>query len=154
MVDITFKINDVEVRKKLKKLNRKSGSLKEPLTEVGDDLLQFYGKDVFEFKGKKLGETWKSLSPATLKLRRERRLHYANAPAATNKILIWTGNLRDGFIKKVTRTTLTIKNTVSYFKFHQLGTRKAGRRRMLGINKEVITRVVKKLDKYYNDLIK
>ena len=58
-----------------------------------------------------------------------RRGHYRNTPIATNKILIWTGALKNGFKKKVERMRLTISNNVKYFKYNQKT------RAMLGINR-------------------
>lgn len=152
MPQISIKLDDRQVIKQINHLSTGLKGYKKPLDEAGDDLLRYYGEDVFKSQGKALGGKWKPLSAATLKLRKERRMHYANQPRTTGKILIWTGKLQDSFRKKARRTKLVIDNTANYFKFHQK--KGKGQRSMLAINKTVINIVLKRVDAYIKDLIK
>lgn len=81
-------------------------------------------------------------------MRDKRYGHYKKTPRVTNKILVWTGNLQDGFRKKVTNTRLVVNNIVKYFKYNQ------GTRKMLAINKKVITITVKNINNYLKTLVK
>jgi hypothetical protein len=146
-LSLTFKIDDQAVKKRLAKIATGVADLSEPFTNMGEELGDFYGNEVFESQGKALGENWKPLSPATLKLRRERRLHYAKAPIATDKILIWTGALKKGLKKTAERMRLTIENTVEYFKYNQ------PKRRMLAINSKVMEIALKHIRQHLHNLI-
>lgn len=148
-MEISIKLDDRAVTKKIQSLQDGVKSYKKPLESVGTTLIDFYGGEVFETQGKALGESWKELSAGTLMARANRTGYYAQKPKVTGKILIWTGRLQAGFKKQVENTRLTISNTVSYFKHHQLGQRK-----MLGITKDVITDVVNELNDYIKQLIK
>lgn len=148
MPEISIKFDDLEVQKTLQSLGDAFKNTKKPLTEAGNDLLDFYGKKVFKTQGGASGAKWKPLSATTLKMRAERTGHYAKTPKARGKILIWTGALQKGFVKKVSRTKLIIKNNVKYFKFHQRATGRPPQRKMLTINREVITIVIKIFNKH------
>ena len=80
--------------------------------------------------------------------RRNRSGHYAKPPVTTGKILLWTGELKKGFTRKVERLRLTITNKVDYFKYNQ------GKRPMLGINNKVIEITMKHVGKYLDKLTK
>lgn len=145
---LTITVDDRQVKKTLTSLNKQLGNMQKPLDDAGSDLLQYYGEEVFDTEGSALGVKWKPLSAATLKARRERRGYYAQTPVATNKILTWTARLRKGFKKKATRDRLVVSNSVDYFKYHQLGGR-----RMLGVNKNVVVIVLKRLQDAINKSI-
>lgn len=154
MTELKISLDDTEIRKKLDQLAGDLKSYKKPFTEAGDELLGFYGGEVFSTQGRASGEPWRALSPATLKLRAERRGHYANPPITTNKILIWTGALQKGFEKTVSATRLVVKNTVDYFKYHQQASGRPPQRKMLHINSKVIEIVVKAVNNYIVKSIK
>lgn len=146
-ITLNIKFDGTAITKRLNTISKGMKDFKEPLEDTGKDLVEFFGNKVFQTQGKALGENWKPLSAATLKMRAERRGHYANNPIEINKILIWTGALKGGIKKTVDKVKLTIENTVDYFKFNQ------PKRKMLGINREVIDIVIKNFEKYLNKLV-
>jgi len=141
-------VDDKKVVKKFNTMAKGVKSFKVPLTNVGNDLIEFYGKKVFDTQGRAIGSPWRGLSASTIEARLDRRGHYSKSPIITNKILIWTGTLKKGFRKTVSKFKLTIKNNVKYFKYNQK------KRPMLGINKEVINIVMEGFEKYIKKLIK
>lgn len=152
MITISFKVDDKELRKKLTELDRANRDLKPVFDEIGQDLEDFYGVKVFQTQGAALGKRWKPLAPPTVAMRAARAGYYSRTPVETNKILTWTGNLRNSFKRTVEKTRLIIENTATYFKFHQLPGPK--QRKVLGINAEVITIVLDKFQTYFNDSFK
>lgn len=147
-LDIKVTIDSKKLDKRLRKITRGFKDLKEPLDDTGKDLLKFYEKDVFDSQGAKMGGKWKPLAIKTLKQRADKHGHYAKSPQVKNKMLIWTGKMKRGFKKIVTRSKLTIKNTVSYFKYNQKT------RPMLGINRNVKNIVRKNFKKWINKLLR
>ena len=147
-MQISISFDGREIDKKLNTLIKGVKDFKEPLESTGVELMKFYGEKVFASQGAEMGGKWKPLAPATLRMRARRQGHYAKPPIATGKILIWTGALKKGFKKTVTRTKLTIENTVKYFKFNQPN------RPMLGINAKVIEIVLKNFRNYLEKLTK
>jgi len=146
---LTITVRDQAVQRRLQTLQAGLVSYREPLTKSGTDLIDFYGKKVFETQGRAMeGRRWKPHAIATLKLRADRRGHYAKPPVSTNKILIWTGKLMRGFRKRVTRKRLTIDNPVPYFKHLQ------GERPMLGINDEVKDKVADRFIDYIKKILR
>lgn len=151
MTELCITLDDTAVVKKLNQMASDIKDFKDPFTDAGDQLLSFYGNDVFKTQGQAVGEPWRALSAATLKMRENREGYYRNPPITTNKILIWTGRLQKGFRKTVERTRLVIDNTVEYFKYHQLATGRPPQRKMLHINSKVIKIVT---DSIYDYLVK
>ena len=147
-MQLTIKIDDKKLMARLDKMTNGLKDLKEPLEEIGDELLEFYSQENFERQGAALGSKWTPLSVYTLQGRARRTGHYKNQPKAVNKMLIWTGKLQSGFQKIVTKSKLTIKNTVDYFKHNQ------EKRPMLGINNTVKGIVKGGLGNYISKLIK
>ena len=139
---VKFKFDDKEVTKMFNEITTELKLFKEPLTDSGDDLIEFFGEKNFDTQGAALGAPWKALSSSTLLARERRSGHYAKSPVATGKILLWTGSLSKGFQKKVTAFVLKIRNNVDYFKYNQ------PKRKMLDINKTVITIVLDAINKY------
>lgn len=154
MGEISIKFDDVEFKTKLKALSVGVKNYKKPLKLISKDLLKIYSKDVFKTKGKAIGEKWAPLSAATLKMRKARTGHYKKRPTAGKSTLIWTGKLKSGFESSVGKTRLVIKNTVDYFKTHQLGRGKIPKRRMLAINKNITKIVIKRVNQYIITLMK
>lgn len=148
MTELRITLDDTEVRKKLNQMAGDLNDFKESFRQAGDELLDYFGKMVFESQGKESGEPWRALSATTLKMRDSRSGYYANPPITTNKILIWTGRLKKGFFKTVERTRLTIGNTVDYFKYHQRAIGWPPQRKMLTINSKVIEIVVNAINEY------
>lgn len=148
MVTISFKLDDRDLRKKIQALEKLDRTgIKKALDDTGDDLVKYFGDDVFRKQGVG-GERWKALAPSTLMARAHGWGYYAQTPIARGKILIWTGRLKSGFQKVVKTSSLIIKNTVDYFKYHQLG-----KRRILIIDTKVIQTTVKNFEKYIKKAI-
>ena len=122
-------------------------SFQTPFTKAGDDLLGFFGGKVFDSQGSEMGMRWKPLAPSTLAARAKMSGYYANPPVERNKILVWTGRLRKGFRKAVSRTRLVIDNPDKKFAWNQSS------RPMMGINKRVITIVIDKMEQYIRSLV-
>jgi len=138
MTTFSITLDETEVTKKIDGLTRGIKDFRKPLEAAGDDLLDIYGNRVFQEQGKPSGEPWRKLSAGTLMARQKRTGYYKQTPIAIGKILIWTGRLMKGFRKKVTKTSLTIDNTVDYFKYHQQSKGKPPQRRMLFINTSIL----------------
>lgn len=147
-MEIKISFDDKQFKRKIEKLDRNVKNFREPLENTGEELIDYYGRKVFNSQGSELGKKWQPLSTSTLLARQMRRGHYAKSARRTNKILIWTGNLQDGFKKKATSTRLVISNAVDYFKYNQPS------RPMLGITKNVIKTVEKNIKKYLDNSIR
>lgn len=146
-MEINISLEDRKVRKKLNTISGGLRSYKKPFELVGDDIVDYTTNKVFKSQGKALGEPWKKLSAATLKMRRNRTGYYKKTPVATGKILIWTGRLVNSFRKRASRMRLVVDNTAEHFKYHQ-----PTQRKMLGINKEIIEIVVKRINEHIRNL--
>lgn len=131
-----------DVTRKFNKIADKLGDLKEPFNTIGDDIIEYVGEKNFDAEGSKLGSRWSPLAASTLQSRARGYGHYAQSPKATNKILIWTGKLQEGFTKSVTAIQLKIENTVGYFKYA------AQKRPMLGINSDILKIIEDNVNKF------
>lgn len=129
-------------------------SYKKPLEDAGEEMLEVYSQKVFKTRGRAVGDSWKPLSAATLKLRSERRGYYSQPPKKQGQPLVWTGRLQEGFRKTVSKTRLVIDNTVDYFKFHQRSRGKPPQRKMLGLTKDIILIVMENIQKHVNKAIR
>lgn len=147
-----FKVDDTQVRKKLDSIARGIKDFSKPLNEAADVMLEIYGNKVFNDQGS-LGEKWKPLSAATLLARKKRTGHYKKAPKTTDKTLIWTGAMQSSFFKTVNNVKLVISNNTDYFKYHQSRGGRTPQRRMLYLNKDIITLVFDKVAKHTKQLI-
>jgi len=154
MSEITIKLDDTEVKKKIFALEQGIKDFQKPLSEIGDELLEFYGNTVIESQGVEIGDPYRKMTAGTIRARLNRWGYYAQMPIRTDKILIWTGRLQKGFFKEVSKLTLKIGNKVPYFKYHQVSTGRPPQRKMLGITSKVIEKVVSKLNDYANNLLK
>lgn len=147
-MEITITADTTKVTKKLSGMAKGLSDFSKPLDLVGGDLLNFFGNEVFETQGAALGEVWKALAASTLVLRAARSGYYKNTPIVTDKILIWTGNLKGGFKKEVKPLQLRIYNDDEKFKYHQ-----KTQRRMLGVNAKVVTIVIDRINQYAEQII-
>lgn len=143
--ELSFKLDDTEFSKTLNHMIDAAKDYSNPLTEAGDEMLNIYGKKVFNDQAANQ-DPWRELSPATLMMREKRQGYYEQSPRITGKILIWTGTLMDGFVKTVEKAKLTIENGVHYFKYHQRSQRK-----MLYLNAPIITLVLDKIKQHTNN---
>jgi phage gpG-like protein len=78
-----------------------------------------------QFKAQGTPQRWKPLSK---KYAAWKRAHYGNLPK-----LVITGAMRDAFTWQTTPRTLRIENNVSYWTYHQTGTRKMPARPPLNV---------------------
>ena len=120
-----------EVMRKLDALGAKLNDFKKPLTEIGHQLTDYYSGPAFDSEGSVFSTPWAQLSPATQAYKSMHFAAYASLP------LVATGKMRSSFRSQATAMSLTIDNTAPYFQYHQLGTSKLPRRRMLGPDREV-----------------
>ena len=95
--------------------------------------------DVFNTEGSSIGHKWARLTPsyATWKSKR-----YPG-----KKILETTGKMRKNFKTKVSSTRAVLSNPTSYFKYHQLGTRKMKQRLVLTIDSKREREIMKIFEK-------
>lgn len=148
MASLKITIDSKTIDKRINKILSGIKNFKEPLNDASNELIKFIGKTNFEAEGKSLlGKTWKPLTVATLKMRKERRGHYARNPITTNRILTWTGALMKGFNKKVASMSATITNSVKYAK-HVSVTRP-----IMAINNKTLGVVIKPIQTYIHNLI-
>lgn len=153
-MNLTFSFDTTQVEKKFKEISRAASDMRKPFTKAGDDLISYYGKEVFDSNGAELGERWRNLAAATLMMRANRERYYANTPITTNRTLIWTGRLQKGFKKQATSEKLRIFNDVEYFKYHQQGSgRKPPQRRMLGLTSKVVTKVIDRVFEHVDNAV-
>ena len=145
---ITISLNSTKIQLKLDQLIQGVKDFSVPFDKAGTDLVEFFGGPVFESQGEQSGVAWRELSLATLYMRENRQGYYKNPPIETDMILVWTGRLKGGFFKEVEPMQLVIGNDVEYFKYHQMSDRK-----MLTINKFVVTDVTAQIKEYLNSLI-
>jgi len=80
------------------------------LTAVSSNLMRDF-KGTFKTNGASIGENWQGLSP---KYAERKRRKFGNSPT-----LVATGIMSKAFTSKVEPLQLQIRNTASYFKFHQ-----------------------------------
>ncbi len=150
---LTISIDQTKVQKKLNSVLDGLKDFTPIFEESGDDLLQYYGKTVFDSQGTESGVAWRSLSPATLYMRAHRYGYYKQPYLMMGQKLVWTGRLKKGFIKTIEATKLIISNPVDYFKYHQLGSSRTPKRKMLAVNKTVITMVMARFSEYLKKII-
>ncbi len=127
---------------KLENLVQTTKQMSEPLEKSGSDLLILFSEKVFETQGRAIDENWKKLAATTLRARAMGWGYYGNTPIETGKKLVWTGRLKSGFKKTVTKTRLEISNKVKYFKYNQKT------RPMLKISQEVVNIVTRNFENF------
>lgn len=150
---VNMVLDDRDVRLKLDKLVKAVGDTQPVMNEIGDELMKYYGDEVFRQQGTTVNNNWKALAMTTQLSRSQRRGYYKNAPIATDKILVWTGRLQRGMAKTVEKAKLTIYNNVPYFKYHQTG-QGVPKRQMLEITQKTVDTVTNTFIKYFNKAIR
>lgn len=110
-----------------------SGNFSKPLKEIGDELVSYYGGQVFASQGGVYGTPWAQLSPSTQAYKAKHYVAYAAIP------LIATGKMRNSFRSTPSARQLVIDNTAPYFDYHQSNAPRTRlpRRQMLGVNDDV-----------------
>lgn len=150
---IEFTLDSTKVTKNLSGMVKGLSDYSKPLQAAGKDLLLLFGTEVFETQGKAIGENWRRLAASTLAMRAARRGYYAQAPVATDKILVWTGRLRSGFRQEVKQDTLRIFNIDPKFPYHQTPSGRPAQRKMLALTSRVVTIAVDRINEYIEKII-
>ena len=137
-----FHLNfDIEGDKAISRRLRIAGAgfkdFRKPFNKTGKYLRDFIKGDVFETRGRTIGETWK---PLNKKYASWKSQHYPG-----KGILEATGKMKSGFKYKAGRQEVVIGNIVDYFRYHQSNKSrsKLPRRVMLKLNEDNKQRIVK-----------
>lgn len=134
---LTIKVSgDETVRRKLAILGNEVNKLPNAMKEIGRQAAEYYGSVGFSDKGRPWGEPWQDLSTQYKKWKEK---HFAGRPT-----LVRTGDMQAGFFAKASDDSVTISNSVSYYKYHQSSAaRKSNlpRRQMAGINGKIVSMV-------------
>lgn len=146
-MQFTVKIDDDRVRRKLGQISSGVRDFSKPLNQASDKLLIFFGEDVFETQGRAISQSWRALAESTLRARSRRTGYYAQPPIETNKKLVWTGRLKQGFQKQVEKFRSTISNNVKYFRYNQ------DTRPMLAVTDKVTAIVRKAFNTFFRNLL-
>lgn len=131
-MDIRITVDDNKVQWVVESLNNGFTDFRPLLKDISKVQLES-AQESFKTRGKNLGKTWDRLKLPTIK----------------QKIRIWknidilqrSGTMRKSFrVSKMTKNELEIENSIHYFKYHQLWTRKIPQRQMLGHSPALIKR--------------
>ena len=110
--NLSFSIEgEKQISRRLKIAVKGMKDFKKPLDKTGKYLRDFIKGDVFETRGRVIGETWK---PLNKKYAIWKSQHYPG-----KGILEATGNMKSGFKYEANRQSVVVGNIVDYFKFHQ-----------------------------------
>lgn len=127
---ITIKCDTAKVMAVMRALDAGFRDFRPLLKEIGKIQL-VSADDSFKTRGANLGKPWANLKMDTVK--QKMRI------GRNVDILQRTGRMRRGFaITKLTNNELNVENSVLYFRYHQLGTRKMPQRQMLGHSPELV----------------
>lgn len=119
MSDQVFKINDAELRLKLRNLVQRIGP--EPMLTVAGEVMVGSVMETFRDEGSPAG-SWPPLSQGTLQARYGRMRPSTRARlVAGHKLLIQSGRLRRSINYEVDGHTVRIGTDVIYGRIHQLG---------------------------------
>lgn len=151
-MQINFKLDDRAVKAKLNTIEKALYNPKKPLKDTETELMEYFGETVFNRQGDP--KPWKPLAPSTMLARSKGWGYYANSPQQRGKTLVWTGNLRKSFKSKLGRLKLTIGNTASYFRKHQLGEDGTPKRQILSASKPVENIVLKNFERFFNKIMR
>lgn len=149
---INLTLNDKAVKQKLSLIERGLSSPKEPLKNTETELMEYFSETVFNRQGS--SKPWKPLAPSTMLARGKGWGYYKNKPEQRGKTLVWTGKLRKSFKSTLGRFKLTISNTASYFRKHQLGEDGTPKRLILNTDKPVEDIVLKNFERFFNKIMK
>lgn len=147
MIEIIFDASKLKVT--MSKMAEKVKDYSQPFEKAGNDLIDYFGKDVFDSQGEQsTGLGWRRLAESTLYMRANHYGYYANRAEREDHILVWTGRLRRGFVKRVDQTHLVIGNNVEYFPYHQLGGGRLPQRKMLTLNRAVVATIKTRIEEH------
>ena len=135
---ISFNIEgEKALSRRLRIVTKGMKDFKKPFDKTGKYLRDFIKDDVFETRGRVVGETWK---PLNKKYAIWKSQHYPG-----KGILEATGNMKSGFKYKSSKQDVVVGNIVDYFRYHQSNKprSKMPRRVMLKLNETNKQRIVK-----------
>lgn len=131
-MDIRIKVDSSKIDGVVASLNKGFDDFRPLLKDISKVQLDS-ADEAFKTRGKNIGQPWERLKVATIrqKLRIGKNID----------ILQRSGTMRKSFrVSKITKNELEIENTIKYFKYHQLGTKKMPQRQMLGHSPALIKR--------------
>ena len=138
---------DKQLSRRLRTLEKWPKDLTGPFRTASTNLKKIFEAEVFDTRGRVIGEQWKRLSPATVA--RKARSGYPSDP------LIATGAMKGSFRTIVTSDSAVIGNTAEYFKYHQSNKPRAKlpRRVMMKIGNNQKTMVVRVFQEHLRKFI-
>lgn len=101
--------------------------------------------EIFEKGGQNVKKSpkWKPLAPSTKNARQKRWGYYKKTPIATNKPLIWTGNLMNSRKKIATKDFGQLSFTAPYAQYHQQGGGNLPQRAIIDFDNNLNTEIVR-----------
>lgn len=131
-MDIKVIIDDKRMQSVLASLDHGFSDFRPLLNDFSEVQLKS-ADEAFKTRGGNIGQPWKTLKMQTIKQKIK--------IGKNIDILQRSGKMRKSFrVSKLNKNELEIENTVSYFKYHQTGTRKMPQRQMLGHSPALIKR--------------
>jgi phage virion morphogenesis protein len=119
MADVVFKVNDAQLKLKLKNLLRRIGP--EPLLRVAANVMRGSTEETFRDEGSPAG-SWPPLAMGTLQRRYGKMRPSVRARlVAGHKLLMGRGNLKNSINYEISGHTLRIGTGIIYGRIHQLG---------------------------------
>ena len=134
---VTVRVRGVtELDRKLKTLGDSLYKFQPAMKQIGTRVGSFYANEVFASQGGALGKRWQALAVSTVK--DKIRDGYRSE---VNRPLERTGIMRRSFKATTTQNSVTIENTIPYFKYHQSSEprSKIPYRPMMAINDNVMS---------------
>lgn len=136
--NLSFDIEgDKQISRRLRIVAKGMKDFKKPFNKTGKYLKDFIKGNVFETRGRIIGESWK---PLNKKYAIWKSKHYPG-----KGILEATGNMRKGFVYKAGKQEVVVGNIVDYFRYHQSNKprSKMPRRIAMKLNEDNKQRIVK-----------
>jgi phage virion morphogenesis protein len=124
---IKVTVDDKRMKQVLGDISKRCKNLEPPLTGWGRQLVE-QTKRQFETETDPDGEKWADLAPSTLKQKRKQ--------GYPDKTLTRTGEMMESVGFEATAKTLSLKVGKNYAKWHQQGTNRLPKRKILGISSD------------------
>ena len=136
--NLSFSIEgDKALSRRLRIFSKVTKDFRKPFDKTGKYLRDFIKGDVFETRGRVIGETWK---PLNKKYASWKSQHYPG-----KGILEATGKMKSGFKYRAGKQEVVVGSIVDYFKFHQSNKprKKMPRRIMMKLDETRKQKIVK-----------
>lgn len=146
MLEITVSGSQAVIDKLMASKDMIDAGFKEPLAEIGKDLVKYFSKQPLQSRGGVFGTPWAKLAQSTQAGKKLHYRQYVNVP------LMRTGKMMKSFNSKVEPLGLVISNSVPYFKYHQstASRHKIPWRPMMLINQPVKDMIQTTISEYIN----